>query len=363
MCPGRRAADGIAMSFDEHTESVLVTGAGGVLGRHLVRRAVHLGYRVHALDVRPPAPAPENVITHTGDIRDAALLDRLTRKATAVVHCAAALPSHSPAEIWSVDVEGTRTLLDASLRNGIARFVHISSTAVYGLPRARPTPEEHPPEAVDPYNRAKIAAEEICARFRERGMCVPILRPKTFLGPERLGIFAMLFEWAGEGRDFPLPGGGRVRCQLLDVDDLCDAVLAALDLPAERVDDTFNIAAERFGTLRDDFQAVLDAAGHGGRVVPIPARPAVAVLRVLEALKVSPVYKRLAHKLLDDSYVSIAKAQERLGFRPRYSNTETLLRTYDWYRANEGTRSRSKAGRTHGDPWRQGALRLAKAIF
>ncbi|MGK5552438.1 NAD-dependent epimerase/dehydratase family protein [Actinomadura kijaniata] len=349
--------------MNDRRPTLLITGGSGVLGRHLLRRATEHRYRVVALDTRPPASRSDLVEAHVGDIRDDGLVDRLTRGATAVVHCAAALPSHRPEEIWSVDVDGTRTLLAAAARNGVERFVHVSSTAVYGLPRLRPTPEDHPLEAVDPYNRAKIAAEEVCARFRARGMCVPVLRPKTFLGPGRLGIFAMLFEWAGEGRDFPLPGGGRVRCQMLDVDDLCDVVLRVLDLPAAEVDDVFNVAAASFGTLREDFQAVLDAAGKGGRVVSVPARPAEAVLRVLARMKVSPVYGRLARKLLEDSYVSIEKAQDRLGFRPRYSNTESLLRTYEWYRADVRAGSGHRTGQTHAQPWRQGALRLAKAIF
>jgi nucleoside-diphosphate-sugar epimerase len=331
-----------------------------MLGAHLVRRLSAAGqYEVVSLDVAPAEPVP-GVVRVGGDIRDRGLVDDLMSTVDIVVHTAAALPSHRPEQIWSIDVTGTRTLLDAAARHDVTRFVHISSTAVYGLPRVRPTPEDHPLEAVDPYNRAKIEAERLCERLRDSGRCVPILRPKTFLGPERLGIFAMLFEWACEGRNFPVLGSGEVRCQMLDVEDLCDAVLAAMERPADEVDDVFNIAAAEYGTLREDFQAVLDAAGKGGRVVSIPARPAVAALRLLEVLRISPVYKRLAHKLLDDSYVCIDKARDRLGFRPAYSNTGTLLRTFEWYRTGAAGR---KAGRTHRDPWRQGALRLAKSMF
>jgi nucleoside-diphosphate-sugar epimerase len=331
-----------------------------MLGTHLVRRLSAAGRdEIVSLDVAPAEPLPD-VVRVDGDIRDAGLVDDLVSGVDVVVHAAAALPSHRPEEIWSTDVTGTRTLLEAAARHRVARFVHISSTAVYGLPRERPTPEHHPLAAVDPYNRAKIAAERLCEQFRSSGLCVPILRPKTFLGPERLGIFAMLFEWACEGRNFPVLGNGQVRCQMLDVADLCDAVVAAMERPAELVNDVFNIAAAEYGTLREEFQAVLDAAGRGGRVVCIPAGPAVTALRLLELLRISPVYKRLAHKLLDDSFVAIDKARERLGFAPAYSNTQTLLRTFEWYRT---TATGRKAGRTHRDPWRQGALRLAKSMF
>lgn len=339
---------------------MLVTGGAGMLGTHLVRRLSAAGnYDVVSLDVSAAEPV-RNVLQVNGDIRNSGLVDGLMSMVDVVVHAAAALPSHRPDEIWSIDVAGTRALLEAAARHGVARFVHISSTAVYGLPRVRPTPEHHALEAVDPYNRAKIEAERLCAQFRNAGRCVPVLRPKTFLGPERLGIFAMLFEWACEGRNFPVLGSGEVRCQMLDVEDLCDAVLATMERPAEMVNDVFNIAAAEYGTLREDFQAVLDAAGHGGRVVSIPGRPAVAALRLLELMRISPVYKRLARKLLEDSCVSIEKARERLGFNPAYSNTQTLLRTFEWYHSTAAGR---KAGRTHRDPWRQGALRLAKSMF
>jgi len=340
---------------------VLVTGGAGVLGQVVTRRLLAEDHEVVSVDIRQLPPT--GALATVGDVRDRALVERLVDGADAVVHCAAALPSHRPEEIWATDVNGTEVLLELARRARVGRFVHISSTAVYGLPRDLPTPESNPREVVDPYNRAKIEAELLCERYRERGMCVPVLRPKTFLGPGRLGIFAMLFEWAVEGRNFPLLGGGHVRCQMLDVEDLCDVVMRTLTAPRSTVDDTFNVAATEFGTLRNDFQAVLDAAGHGGRVIQVPGRPVVAALRLLEVLRLSPVYKRLAKKLLHDSYVCTAKARDALNFAPRYSNTASILRTFDWYRENAKSLARRGVGRAHDEIWRQGALRLAKSLF
>jgi nucleoside-diphosphate-sugar epimerase len=181
-----------------------------------------------------------------------------------------------------------------------------------------------------------------------------------------MGLFAMLFEWAEEGHNFPMLGGGKALTQMCATEDVVDAVLATLDAPAEVANDTFNIAAADFGPLRDDFQAVLDAAGHGKRVVPIPARPAAVVLQALSALHLSPVYRRLAYKLIADSYVSIDHARERLGFQPRYSNRDAILAAYEWWRSNRRVApppAAASTGRTSDDPWRQRALALAKAVF
>nr|MDT0656795.1 NAD-dependent epimerase/dehydratase family protein [Micromonospora sp. DSM 115978] len=343
---------------------VVVTGASGMLGGWVVRGLSTRGLPVSATDLRP-ATDPSDRVPHTiVDIRDRAAMTRVLAGADAVVHCAAALPSYPEPEIHSVIVDGTRTVLTAARDAGVSTVVYISSTAVYGLPTVVPTGEDHPREPVDAYGRAKAAAEQVCERFRADGLCVPILRPKTFLGPGRMGLFAMLFEWAEEGRNFPVLGRGDVRIQMCAVADLVDCVAAALTADPALTNDTFNVAATRFGTLREDFQAVLDAAGHGRRVVSVPVRPAVAALKLLRRTGLSPVYGRLVHKLLADSYVSTDKVRERLGFDPRYSNEETLLSTYEWWRERRpGDAGGQRAGRTSRDPWSQGVLRAAKVFF
>ncbi|MFC3347161.1 NAD-dependent epimerase/dehydratase family protein [Streptomyces echinoruber] len=359
--------------------NVVVTGGAGMLGSTLIGRLLDEGHHVHCVDLREPGSArwaatgtgggrPDRLDVTVADVRDGAAMKRALAEADAVVHCAAALPSYPTDQIRSVIVDGTRTMLTAAAANRVPRFVHISSTAVYGLPTVVPTTEEYPRRPVDTYSAAKAEAEEVCERFRGGATCLPVLRPKTFLGPGRMGLFAMLFEWAEEGRNFPVLGQGDVRIQMFDVNDLVDAVITTLHAPPEKADDTFNLGAASFGTLRENFQAVLDAAGHGRRVVPIPARPAVGALRLLERTGLSPVYGRLLHKLLDDSFVSTDRARERLGFTPRYSNEDAILRTYAWWReqqrrSGQASRRPATGGVTSVEPWRQGALSLAKVFF
>lgn len=345
------------------TSPIVVTGASGFLGSGVVRSLHERGLPVRGVDLRPPTNPPAGIDHRIADVRDADALAAAFAGAGAVVHCAAALPSYSSAEIRSVIVEGTRTVLAAARDTGVPRVVHISSTSVYGLPDVVPTTEEYPRTPVDDYGHAKVAAEEVCEKFRADGLCVPILRPKTFLGPGRLGLFAMLFEWAHEGRGFPILGRGDVRIQMCAVDDLIACVHTVLAADRELANDTFNVAAEEFGTLREDFQCVLDAAGHGKRVRSIPGRPAVAVLHLLQRAKLSPVYGRLLEKLLADSYVSTDKVRERLGFKPQLSNQDALLRTYHWWRDQRSHGAVGDTGRTSGDAWQQGVLRLAKVFF
>ncbi len=106
----------------------------------------------------------------------------------------------------------------------------ISSTAVYGIPDHHPLLEDDELVGVGPYGRAKIAAETECLQFRAKGLCVPIIRPKSFVGPERLGVFALFYDWAQTGHGFPMIGNGKNRYQLLDVEDLCEAIWLTMTL-------------------------------------------------------------------------------------------------------------------------------------
>ena len=169
---------------------------------------------------------------------------------------------------------------------------------------------------VEPYGEAKVQAEEVVNEFRVEGMCVPS-RPKSFIGPERFGVFAMLYEWAYQGKNFPVLGSGNNPYQYLAVEDLCDAVYACATLPLATVNDTFNVGAQLYGTPKTDFQAVLDYAGHGKKIVPIPEGPAILALKALSAVGLSPLYPWIYETVGKESFVSIDKAKQKLGFNPQ----------------------------------------------
>jgi nucleoside-diphosphate-sugar epimerase len=341
----------------------LVTGGAGFLGINLVRHLLARGHRVRSLDIAPfDYPERTAVEAIEGDIRDPDAVKQAMVGIDIVVHCAAALPLYSEADILSTEVTGTEILLDAALQQPVSRFVYISSTAVYGVPDHHPILEGDRTEGVGPYGTAKIAAEAVCAAFRDKGMCVPVLRPKTFVGPERLGVFALLYEWAFEGRNFPVLGPGDNLYQLLDVEDLCQAIYLCATRDRGLVNDTFNVAAGEFGSMRENFQAVLDRAGHGKKVVALPLAPAVWTLKLLERLHLSPLYAWVYETAGRDSHVSIERITSKLGYAPGYSNREALVRNYDWYVANRGA-LRGKSGVSHRVAWKQGILDLARHFF
>jgi nucleoside-diphosphate-sugar epimerase len=342
----------------------LVTGGSGFLGINLVRYLLEKGEDATVLDLVEfdYEDCRDRIRAIQGDIRRRDDVVRSLEGAAVVVHAAAALPLYKPEDIFSTDVDGTRIVMEESVKAGVRRIIHISTTAVYGIPDHHPLFETDALFGVGPYGEAKVAAEKVCEEFRSGDVAVPIIRPKSFIGPERLGVFALFYEWAKDGHGFPILGRGDNPYQFLDVEDLCEMIWLCSTLPEETVSDTFNAGAAVYGTPRTDFQAVLDCAGHGRKVVSIPVKPAVLALRFLEALHLSPLYKWIYETVDKESFVSIEKAERVLGFRPRYSNVDALLRNYRWYLENCG-RFSGKPGLTHRTPWAQGALGLAKIFF
>jgi nucleoside-diphosphate-sugar epimerase len=341
----------------------LITGGSGFLGINLTRLLLSEGHLVTILDISDfDYPERDRVTFIKGDIRDRKAIDRAMYQADVVVHTAAALPLYKPKDIYTTDLDGTRNVIQSAYEHHVKRFIHISSTAVYGIPDHHPLVEEDRLHGVGPYGEAKVNAEKICEDFRAKGMCVSIIRPKSFIGPERLGVFDLFFDWAKDGHGFPMIGSGKNRYQFLDVADLCQAIYLCATLEPERVSDTFNIGAKEFTTMGEDYQAVLDAAGFGKKIVPFPAAPVIWTLRFLELLKLSPLYKWVYETAATDSFVSIEKAERILGYAPKYSNKDALLRNYHWY-VEHFNEFKDKTGVSHRVPWKQGVLRYAKMFF
>ena len=343
-----------------------ITGGAGFLGITFTRFLVEKGHRVVSYDISQEYNYPEKSLDTieviVGDIRDHENLNKAMKGNDVVIHTAAALPLYSKEDIYTTDIDGTRNVLEAAKDNGIRRVVMISSTAVYGIPNHHPLFENDELIGVGPYGEAKILAEKVCLEYREDNMCVSILRPKSFVGPERLGVFALFYDGAKDGKNFPMIGSGNNRYQLLDVYDLCVAIYLCAVLDEELANDTFNIGAEEFTSMKEDYQAVLDLAGFGKRIIAFPARPMIWTLRFLDMLRLSPLYKWVYETASKDSFVSIDKAKKILGFQPKYSNKDALRRNYQWYIDNLDDFS-SCSGVSHRVPWKQGILRLAKLFF
>ncbi|MEA3166779.1 MAG: hypothetical protein QOJ26_1653 [Thermoplasmata archaeon] len=353
--PGGKAA-GPGPGF----KSWLVTGGCGFLGQALVPRLLALGCKVRVLDTAPiPKEWAGKVEFVQGDVRDAAVVDGAVSGVEAVCHAAAALPIHrSKRLIHEVNVDGTRNVLEAAVKHGAKAVVHISSTAVYGLHKEHPILESNRLIPVGPYGESKVLAEKVCKEYRDR-LHVAVIRPKTFLGRGRLGVFEILFDWIHDGKRIPMIGKGHNKYQLLDVEDLVDAILLSAAHP--KGNDTFNVAAAEFGTLREDLTPLFKAAGREPRFLPTPRRTTISVLWVLDHLRLSPLTKWHYGTMSSDSYVETDKARKLIGWTPKRSNQDTLLAAYTWYHAHRDE-VKSTVGTTHTVGWNQKILKVFKKL-
>ncbi|MEZ5297745.1 MAG: NAD-dependent epimerase/dehydratase family protein [Ilumatobacteraceae bacterium] len=179
----------------------LVTGGSGYFGSLLVERLVADGHEVRNLDLLA-ADHPDGVEFVRGDVRDRAVVHEAVSGCDAVFHNVAQVPlANDEYLLRSVNVDGTRVLLEACSDLGVGKVVHTSSSAVFGVPDTNPVLPTTVPKPEEAYGHAKLAAEWACLDAARDGLDVSIVRPRTILGHGRLGIFGILFDWIADGAD------------------------------------------------------------------------------------------------------------------------------------------------------------------
>lgn len=345
-------------------KTVLVIGGTGFYGINLCERLHSEGYDVVAFDVKPYKESDDmdHVEFYEGDITDESDVSSAMSKHNPdiVVHSAAALPLSTDEEIKQVNVFGTENVVESAVENNVDRLMYISSTAVYGTHDEHPITEESELDGVGPYGDSKIEAEKICKSHRE-SIGVNILRPKTFIGPYRLGVFEILFDWLTDGSSVPLVGWGGNKYQLLHVDDLVKATILLFDEDENTFNETYNVGSTEYSTMKEDFQSLADYVGNGNRVVGTPALPVRYTLRVLNRLNMSPLYPWVYETAHEDSYVEVQKLRDNTEWEADYSTEEALIETYKWYESQDDISDNE--GDDHRVPWEQGALRFVKRVF
>ncbi len=343
---------------------LVVTGGCGFLGFHVCKKLSKKYSKVLVLDIDGfrKEEYPKNCEYKKIDVRDFNALKAAFKGYDAVVNAAAALPLWKPKDIHTVNVDGMKNVLEAARANKIKRVVQISSTAVYGVPDHHPLYEYDELIGVGPYGITKIAAEKICGEYRKKGMVVPVIRPKTFIGTERLGVFQILYDWVEAGALIPCIGSGANRYQLLEVGDLVDAIGLCLKKPAKIANDTFNVGAKNTKPVKEYLEEFFKRVKSRSAVMKTPAGLLIFFLEIFWILRISPLYKWVYGTAHKDSFVSIEKAEKKLGWKPKYTEADALVHAYQWYKKNEEN-VKGASGITHRVAWKQGILGLFKGLM
>lgn len=344
---------------------ILITGGAGFLGLHLACLLEKEKHKLTLVDIQSfdKNEYPGNYQLVLADVRDRKKMFDLVKGEDIVIHTAASLPLSPKEDIYSTNVDGTKNIIDACLKYKIKRLIHISSTAVYGVPEKHPIVEEDPLIGVGHYGDSKIKAEKLCFAAIKKGLPATILRPKTFVGEERLGVFEILFDWIHDGKKIPVIGSGKNRYQLLDVHDLVEVINLFIKKKGKKYNDVFNVGASQFGTVKEDLEEFFKYAKSGSIILPTPAFPIKKALWLFEKLKLSPLYQWIYDTADKDSFVGIEKLEKTLKWNPKYSNSDALIKAYQWYQEHYTQIKSLSPGITHKVGWKQGILYVFKKFL
>lgn len=340
---------------------ILITGGSGFFGGVLKRRLLSEGYSCINLDLVPDPDSHPQLISIQGDLRDKKLLDRIfcEHQISSVLHCAALLAHGSVDEknLWTSNVDGTRNLADSCRDSGVRKLVFISSNCLWASNLGHPVREDDPPAPVEVYGRSKLAAEQLLADYNT--FQVVIIRCPTIIDSGRLGLLAILFEFIQEGKKIWVVGDGGNRYQFVYAQDLATACILAMQYDGSGI---FHVGSDNVRTLREVYQAVIDAARSRSRVAHLPKGPTIAAMRLAHTLKISPLGPYHYRMIAEDFIFDTAKIRETLGWRPTLSNEEMLIKAFNYYAQQREEIHARKNVSAHSKPASMGVIRLLKWV-
>lgn len=320
------------MQTDLSDKSYLVTGGSGFFGDCFIAEVLERGATVINVDVVRSERKHPRLHNLQIDIRDADKLDAaFARHApiSSVFHFAALL-AHGDitvADMYGVNVDGTRNLLASCKRHGVGNLVFTSTNCLWGEPMPHAIAEDEPARPCEDYGRAKLAAE--CVLKKEETIACAIIRTPTIIQAGRLGLLAILFEFIDEGRKLWVVGDGSNRYQFIAAHDLSAACLLASTLATTEV---FNVGSDEVPPLGDTYQYVIKAAGSSSRLARIPKWLAIPAMKIAHLLHISPLGPYHWRMIAENFRFDTSKAKRMLGWRPTLGNDQILLEAYEYYR-------------------------------
>ena len=312
----------------------LVTGGSGYVGSFIIKKLIEIGETVYSLDVIDPLERNKKVNYIKGSILDKNLIDKLTSKCNYIHHNAALVPlTKSGGKFKEVNVNGTKMLLDSAIKNDVSHFCHMSSSAVFGLPEELPLINTSPRKPVEIYGKSKKEAEDIVMTYIASNpeFSCSIVRPRTILGTDRLGIFELLFRWISKGNNIFVIGKANEPFQFAHINDIVNASIQSCLL---RKKGAYNVGTLSYGSLTSDLKELINFANSSSKIIKLPEFLTIKGLTILDKLNLSPFapwHYLTYHKpfYFDSNYV-----YDQLDYKPKGSNEEILIESYQSFIKN-----------------------------
>lgn len=306
---------------------ILITGGAGFMGSNLARYIISgfRKYRVTVLDTHTHCKNFSREILENpmfsfwrGDVRDADAAENLVRHADVVIHMAAETRANCSGTFADTDVWGTQVFLEAVRHHPVERFIHISSSEIYGTAQALPITEEHPLLPQNPFAAAKAGADRLAYSFYAGyGIPVTILRPFNNYGPYQLPgkVIPLFIINAIKGKPLPVHGDGSFTRDWLYVEDFCSAVDSAIHTDIDKIQgEAINIGTGAGISIGSIARDILKKLGKSESLIKFVENPVESVRQ---------------------SVSSTSKAEVLLNWKASVDFDEGLTRTVDWYLENK----------------------------
>lgn len=325
---------------------ILVTGAAGFIGSHLVRTLVKDGYFCRCL-VRKTSNIKQlsklnNIELWYGDITNRESLKDIAKDIDIVYHLAGI--GHSTAvsrrirQLYKVNnLEGTRNLIEECLNHNIKRFIYFSSTAAMGTLKLPVVDESTKCKPRTPHQRSKYEVEQLIIKYwKEKGLPAIILRPCMVYGCTTKGDFFKIVKWVYRGM-FPKIGRGKKLTPIVHVNDVVQA--AVLAMHKGRIGEAYIIAGDKSYELDEIRRIILDALGirRPYPYMPVSIAKMIAILCEMlgEFYSCIPIINHINIKSTAiDRVFSIDKARRELGYEPKVKLEDGIKQTIEWLKEN-----------------------------
>lgn len=322
----------------------ILIGGDGFVGRRLARDLANAGQEVIVADIAKTAPDLYTDVRHEPlDITDAEAVMRLDIRPDDMVYNLSAkmlspiMPrAKRHAFFWPVNHDGVANLLAKLEAVGCPRLVHFTTDMVYGHTKTVPTREDHPTVPLGEYGLSKLATEDLCQTYRDKGFDISIFRPRLIIGPGRLGILEKLFRLVDNHLPVPMIGWGSNPYQFIAVQDCASAARLAWERGVPN--GVYNLGSKNPPSVRRLLGRLVAEAGSYSVLVPTPAPLVKLTLDTLDWLNL-PLMDPEQYKIADEVCILDTTAAERdLGWRATASDDDMLLAAYWVYRAGRGDR-------------------------
>ncbi|VAX16986.1 UDP-glucose 4-epimerase [hydrothermal vent metagenome] len=326
--------------MNQDIDRVLVTGAGGFVGRRLCQMLSDMGYKLRVLvrnDRYEEFFRLHNAEICTGDITDPEVPEWIMDGVCGVFHLASIVQEAGipDAEFWDANYTATRRLLKAAVKNKVKKFVHCSTIGVMGHIANPPADEDAPLRAEDIYQITKAEGEKIALAYNGvGGMDVTVVRPSAIYGPGDTRLYK-LFKMVAQEK-FRMVGSGKTLIHPVYIDDLVPGMILAME-SAKSAGRVYILGGEKAVTL-NEWVAMISAETRGA--VPklhIPYLPVKLMAMLCEdickPLRIEPpLFRRRVDFFVKNRAFSIARARAELGYEPKIGLRDGVHRTVAWYK-------------------------------